>query len=612
VSGRAVANAPARDVLGPSEASSASASEIVRRWDVAAVLGALVLCSVGATIAGVLWAIGEPAISRLQSLRLAADLVLTVATLGRQGAEAWPTIHAHPWIAFRLLVTAVLAGASSGLVFQAAARPMSRVRHIEGHRLLEGGEVKQACKRLSAPAPWVQLHPWLGLKKQQWTRHLLIMGGVGAGKTQILWPLIEQIAVEKNRKTVIYDVKGDFTQALPGALLISPWDARSAKWEISRDVRTPQAAETLAQSLIPAKDGEFWGPAARTVLVGVLTKLMHQKEHAGEPWGWRKLADTLAADASELHDLMAAYYPPGLRLLADPSSTTALNVLQTVSAHTRVIEQLAVAWDDGMPREGFSLRAWAKDRYRGPKQVILQAGPDKELTARYIAAMINTLIPLVISPSLKDAEESRTLAFVLDEFTSLGKIDIAPFIDKGRSKGCVVMLGFQSIDQVKDIYGPNFASGLMAMVGTTIACKVSMGETQNFIAGQFGKRRVALTSHSQSAGAVPSISQHEETRPVVLASQLGDLGAYKTRKGFGIRAIVSIGGDPMLMEFPGRALPQLRSGFVAASWTKGMPKLAPKEGRDPQVATPAQLKQEGNEVETARKIDPLDRLMGRD
>lgn len=607
-----MANAPTRDVLGPSEASSASASEIVRRWDVAAVLGALVLCSVGATVAGVLWAFGDPAITRLQSLRLAADLVLTVATLGRQGAEAWPTIHAHPWIAFRLLVTALLAVASSGLVFQAAARPMSRVRHIEGHRLLEGGEVKQACKRLSDPAPWAQLHPWLGLKKQQWTRHLLIMGGVGAGKTQILWPLIEQIAVKKNRKTIIYDVKGDFTQALPGALLISPWDARSAKWEICRDVRTPQAAETLAQSLIPAKDGEFWGPAARTVLVGVLTKLMHQKEHAGESWGWRKLADTLAADAYELHDLMAAYYPPGLRLLADPSSTTALNVLQTVSAHTRVIEQLAVAWDDGMPRESFSLSAWAQDRYRGPKQVILQAGPDKELTARYIAAMVNTLIPLVISPSLKDAEESRTLAFVIDEFTSLGKIDIAPFIDKGRSKGCVVMLGFQSIDQVKDIYGPNFASGLMAMVGTTIACKVSMGETQNFIAGQFGKRRVALTSHSQSAGAAPSVSQHEETRPVVLASQLGDLGAYKTRKGFGIKAIVSIGGDPMLMEFPGRALPRLRPGFVAASWTKGVPKLAPDEGRDPQFATPARLKQEGNEVVAARKMDPLDRLMGRE
>lgn len=605
-------NAPARDVLGPTEASSASASEVVRRWDVAAVLGTLVLCGVGAIVAGVLWAFGDPPISRLQSLRLAADLFLTVATLGRQGAEAWPAMQAHPWIAVRVLVTIVLAAASSGLVFQVAARPMSRVRHIEGHRLLEGNEVKQACRRAAAPKPWVQLHPWLGLKKQQWTRHLLIMGGVGAGKTQILWPLIEQIAVKMNRKTIIYDVKGDFTQALPSALLISPWDARSARWDISRDVRTPQAAETLAQSLIPAKDGEFWGPAARTILVGVLTKLMHQKEHAAEPWGWRKLADTLAADAYELHDLMADYYPPGLRLLADPSSTTALNVLQTVSAHTRVIEQLAVAWDDGMPREGFSLRAWAKDRYRGPKQVVLQAGPDKELTARYIAAMINTLIPLVISPSLKDAEESRTLAFVIDEFTSLGKIDIAPFIDKGRSKGCVVMLGFQSIDQVKDLYGPNFASGLMAMVGTTIACKVSMGETQNFIAGQFGKRRVALTSHSQSAGTAPSVSQHEETRPVVLPSQLSDLGPYKKRKGFGIRAIVSIGGDPMLMEFPGRALPRLRPGFVAASWTKGIQKIAPKGAPEPEISTQSRLKQEVGEHKPARQVDPLDRLMGRE
>lgn len=608
-----MANAPVRDVLGPSEAALASASEVVRRWDVAFVVGVLVFAVVAGASMLALWTIGEPTLTRMQSLHLSSDLVLYLATFGKKGAEAWPALQAHPWIGLRVLAALLLATASSGVVFQLAARPMSRVRHIEGHRLLEGKEVKQACKRLSESKPWIRLHPWLGVKKQLCTRHMLITGGTGAGKTQILWPLIEQIVLKKDRKAIIYDVKGDFTAALAKALLISPWDARSACWDISADICTPQAAETFAQSLIPSKDGEFWGPAARTIVVGILAKLIHQKEHAGEDWGWRKLANSLAMDAYELHDLMAVYYPPGLRLLADPNSTTALNVLQTVSAHTRVIEQLAVAWDDGTPRQSFSLRAWARDRYKGPKQVIVQAGPDRELTARYIAAMINTLIPHVISPSLKDAEASRTLAFVLDEFTSIGKIDIAPLIDKGRSKGCVVMLGFQTIDQIKDLYGPNFASGLMSMVGTTIACRMGMGETQTFIANLFGKRRVAVTSHSQSPGSqTPSISQHEETRPVVVPSQIGDLGAVVRPDGsFFIRAIVSMGGDPMLMEFPGKALPKLRPEFVAAKWTKGVPKIEQTDIDDPVVSTAARLNNDSQKPEPTQEQDPLEKLRHR-
>ncbi len=454
------------------------------------------------------------------------------------------------------------------------------------------------------------------MKKERFTTHGLISGGVGAGKTQILWGLIEQIAVKKNRKAIIYDVKGDWTSAMPNALLLSPWDSRSASWAITDDVNTPQAAEVFAQSLIPSKDGEFWGPAARTILVGVLMKHIHDYQHEGIPWGWRKLADSLAADPYELRDVMANHYPAGLRLLADPTSTTALNVLQTVSAHTRAIEQLAIAWDDGTPRASFSLRAWAKDRYTGPRQIILQAG-EKELTARYIGAMINTLMPLIISPALRDAERTRTLAIFLDEFTSIGKLEnISQALDKGRSKGCVVWLGFQSIDQIRATYSPDFASGLMSMVGTNIACRMSMGETQNFIAGLFGKRRVAITSHSQSPGSMgPTISQHEETRPVVLPSQLGELGPIKRGKGFAIRAIVSVGSDPLLLEFPGKPIPKLRPGFVAAAWTKGVPKRSLGPKKDPVESMPSRLRNNLPKVEPAmgkvndRQPDLLDKLV---
>lgn len=615
-----------RDVLGAGDAALTSASETVRRWDVAFISTGVVLAITFSVAIATLWAIGNPELPRVPSLRVAAHALNELAVMGKKGWVAWTWLIDHPWTAMRLLALGVISGAISGWVFVVSIRPTSRVRHIEGDRLLEGKEAEKAARQGSDASPWAFLHPLLGLAKGRFTRHGLISGGVGKGKTQILWPLIKQIAIKKNRKTVIYDVKGDFTAAMPDALLISPSDARSACWDISADIRTPEAAETLAQSLIPSKDGEFWGPASRAIVVGVLISLIYERQHEGKPWGWRSLADRLmASDPYELHDLMATYYPPGQRLLADPSSTTALNVLQTIAAHTRVIEQLAVAWGNGEGRQSFSFRRWARDGYKGPRQVILQAGKDRELTSKSIAAMFNTLIPHVINPSLKDAEQSRTLAFFIDEFTSLGRIDeIGSLIDKGRSKGCVVWLGFQSIEQVKERYSPNFASALMSMVGTHVVCGMSMGETQTFIANLFGKRRVAVTSFTQSPGSpAPSISQHEETRPVVLASQLGALGVVKKGQGHIVQAIVKTSGinDPLLLDFPVKSLPKLRPEFVPADWTKGVAKhvkrdVAPIEaGSAPLNRGTPDLEQEQTQEQVRPDgepaIDPLDRVLSK-
>ena len=621
-----VASAKPRDVLGSNDASLTSASEMVRRWDIAFVSAALVLAVVALLLIGLLWAIGQPVLPRGSSIRVAAHALTELASWGKQGWKAWAWLCSHPTIGLRLAVLLLASSTSSAWVFWQSAKPTSRVRHIEGDRLLEGREAARAARVGSDPKPWAYLHPVLGLAKERYTRHGLISGGVGRGKTQILWPLIEQIAIKMSRKAVIYDVKGDYTAAMPDALLIAPSDARSAYWDISADIRTPEAAETLAQSLIPSKDGEFWGPASRAIVVGVLISLIYERQHEGKQWGWRSLADRLmASDPYELHDLMATYYPPGLRLLADPSSTTALNVLQTIAAHTRVIEQLAVAWGNGEDRKSFSFRRWATDGYKGPRQIILQAGRDRELTSKSIAAMFNTLIPYVINPSLKDAEHSRTLAFFIDEFTSLGRIDdIASLIDKGRSKGCVVWLGFQSIEQVKERYSQNFASALMSMVGTHVVCGISMGETQAFIANLFGKRRVAITSFSQSPGSTaPSIAQHEETRPVVLPSQLGALGVVKRARGYIVQAIVKTSGisDPLLLEFPVKSLPKFRPEFVPAEWTKGVPKhtkrrVAPADnssgGLKRPTPEPEQSRSEGRDQDgEGNSIDPLDRVLRR-
>jgi hypothetical protein len=571
----------ARDLLTRDEAGNASASEVVRHWDQALIAGGLVFVVLFSLLMLGLWKIGAPGMARLDALTHGLDALRYLSTQSDMDWLPWGELKREPWIIARLITALLISAAISWWVGALAARPMSRVRHIEGPQLLEGKMAAKACGWSSHKDGWLFLHPLLHLRKRHWTKHAIIVGSVGAGKTQIIWGILKQLVAmgKRGRKCLIYDVKGDYIAALPQAALISPWDQRSYVWDIAEDLNTAQAASAFAASMIPTKEGDFWSNASQQIIYGIVLQLIHDKQHLGKAWGWDDFARTVVMDPYELKDLLQQHYPAGARLMEDPSSTTALNILQTVVAHTRIIQQLADAWR-GEDRKKISFRQWSQDEWSGRRQIILGAGPDVDMTGRYIAAIINTLIPNIISPSFPDNEEGRTLVFCLDEFTSLGKLNIGPLIDKGRSKGCTVILGFQAHDQVKEVYGPNFANGLMSMVSTHIICQTALGETQNMLANLFGRRRVAMTTHSRAPGAIGvSISQHEEQRQVVAPSVIGqELGVVKHKtwwgrpKGFGIKAIVSIGKDPLLLEFPGEALPKLRRTFVPAAWTKGVPR----------------------------------------
>ena len=605
----------ARDLLTPEEAGNASASEEVRRWDHAFTLGGLSFLAAFAISLGLLWKLGEPVMGRLDAVLNGFGALKYLSTQQDMDWLPWGELKHQPWILVRLVVSLLISAAISAWIGRTAAQPMSRVRHIDGPRLLVGKEAKLACKSQSAPDGWLALHEDLVLSKAHLTGHVLIVGGVGKGKTQIIWKWIKQLTEmgSHGRKMLIYDVKGDFTAALPNAALVSPWDARSYYWSIAEDVDTPQAAATFAQSMIPSKEGEFWGVAAQSIVMGVLHQLIHDKQHLGVSWGWVELSEKLAMDAYELKDLLLQHYPAGARLLEDPGSTTALNILQTVSAHTRVISQLATAWKGA--KKGISFKRWSQDEWTGRRQIILAAGPDADMTRRLISTIINVLTPNIINPALPDDQMGRTLAFVCDEFTSMGKLeDIGRLVSIGRSKGVTMFLGFQAIDQIKSVYSTDFANGLMSMVSTHVFCSVSMGETQNMLAGHFGKRRVSMTTHSRSPGALGvSVAQHEEQRQVVAPSVLGqDLGVVTYKGGFTIKALVSIGSDPMILEYQGEPLPKLRPSFVAAEWTKGIAKREPipkvEEYDEETTSALQQPLARSKEKENEQGREPEDRL----
>jgi hypothetical protein len=155
----------------------------------------------------------------------------------------------------------------------------------------------------------------------------------------------------------------------------------------------------------------------------------------------------------------------------------------------------------------------------------------------------------------------------------------------------VAVIGVQDMAQVAEKYGANAAKSLSAMVGTQITTQTSAGETRDQIAAQFGQQRVAWTPHGKGL-------LHEEVRPVVASDFLTrELGVFRGgRSGFFCRALVYTGKDDdiRLVDFPGRAWPQVRTPYREAGWMK----------RATQVAQDAYTAQDDDGGESAPPPEP--------
>lgn len=572
----------------------------VRYWDQALMAGVATFGGLWAGGLALGLALPGPSMGGSYSHHLTGAISLALhyatATISLDGpASAYLESLQHPWQAvWRVGAPLALAAFAGAWVTVRALVPRSNTWHISGPRLLEGKEAVAEAKRRSltpkeqeADPLCLALHPDLALSKKHWSTHGFIYGSVGSGKTQVLLGIVKQI-IDRDDKLFLYDVKGDFTAKFRRAIIVSPFDARSYVWDVGRDVRTPTQAAAFAASLIPEDtgNGKFWTIAAQQLLTGAIRFLQNTK---GIEWGWQDLADAVAQGAPQMLPMIQEHYAKAAPLIANAESQSTASLLATLAGFTRVIDDLALAWPKRSKRS-FSITEWARDEYTGRKQVIVQAGNDAQLSKAYVAAMFNVVVPTIISPALPDNEEGRFIAFILDELPSLGPVNIAPIIDRGRSKGCVLFACCQDTGQLKSVFGEQQAKSLLSMVGTHIVCKVQAGETREEVARLLGKNKVAWRTHDDKA------TTHEESRGVVSSNDLTDrLGFRKGKKmgphGFGIRAIVQTSGDPLLLDFPGVVLPDKRPGQVAAKWTKGP--------AGPTSSTPPQPKPQ-NKKETER------------
>lgn len=457
-------------------------------------------------------------------------------------------------------------------------------RHIRGPKLLRGlasmrslsKSLRRECKRSGVG---IGLLPNMPMSRDRESRHIMITGGVGSGKTQMMRHLIIG-AMKRGDHVLVLDTKGDMTSGLPGGIvLLAPQDERSAAWAVAKDCISKQDARELAARFIPKSDDPMWSEAARSILVACIASL--QREKPGK-WTWADLYARTIMEPEVLKRLADKHHPAASQFLADPTSKTAMSIFTTFKAHLPTIEALADAWSKKGNRE-LPISNWLQET-EGTVPIVLQRdGRHPELSNAWISSLISLLSSYVSSAAFSESNERRVWLF-LDEFPQLEKMDdFSTLLDLGRSKGVCVVLAAQDTAQIRSRYGRDRTNAWVSMVGTHIITRMNVGEGASDISRALGMKEVEITvpTTSYSNGHYSkSMSKQSRTQPVITASEIAsDLGPRRNS----IRVlIVGVGQHHHIVDVPYCKFELERAPHEPAKWTQGLFSKAERDRLPPE------------------------------
>jgi hypothetical protein len=430
----------------------------------------------------------------------------------------------------------------------------------------------------------LRIHPRIAVPPELTNTGVLVIGATGSGKTNFLLPILQQIVAGPHR-SLILDVKGDFTQTLrypdDAFIFVAPWDRRGWRWDIARDVTSLSQARLFAESCIPPSDEPIWSTGARQIFAGLMHYLCVTR-----PGRW-DLLDFIALTRLPDEELMRIVHqgnPDAARVIAnlENHNRTGQSILINLAAFIGPLSDLAWAWKACPDAPTFSVAEWLRDGTALPRGMLLQSrrrfGEVSEALTNALVTLLTDRMVDAVFPEADARGEDWRLYLVLDEIAQSRQIEALHSLSSaGRSKGLHLVVGVQSVTQLKKIYGPEFADLLYTNLLARYVGRTPDGDGAEWLAAKLGVREVErladAVSHSASdRGPAEQRSWHwqRETRPVLLPAQLAsELGPDFRRQR--IRALLVVAGwsHVLRLAWPKVHYPAVRPALLDAAWASG-------------------------------------------
>lgn len=361
------------------------------------------------------------------------------------------------------------------------------------------------------------------LLKDSETKHILLVGTIGSGKTNTFNHLLPQIR-KRQQKAVIVDTTGVFVEKFYNPrtdIILNPLDARTQSWDIWRECENDIHADELAASLVPqALHDPFWSDAARTLFVETLKKLKQSSRPS-----LKSLIDY--AINQPLSEIQSFYAGTSAAALVDKASDkTAASIRVNLATYIRCLFLLKESTSP------FSIRKWMQDE-KQTGWLFLTAMPDQRETLR---PLLTTQLNVAINSLMGlRPDHDRRVWFIIDEKPSLNKVEALPkALAEIRKYGGCIVAGLQNISQIDKLYGHEVRKTMSSLYNTKVFFRSPDSDTAQWIAKTVGDHEIMESSEGISFGAHQmrdgvSINEQQKSKAVIPYTEfmsLPDLSAY--------------------------------------------------------------------------------------
>lgn len=378
--------------------------------------------------------------------------------------------------------------------------------------MLHGSTLDKNALPPRAERPFVTLTGVYGGKRASFdltedtlSKHMMLIGGTGCGKSTLFYHLIHQIRAKMTEQDVmlIFDTKGDYYSRFARSedVLIgnSPqYYEHSARWNIFKEIladgwedrqirmNTMEICKALFSDRNNAQN-PFFPNAGRDLLTALIMHLIRVSQ-----------GDKQMMNQVLFNDALCNYL----------NNSTREDILSDLDQETDMAAVESYISDDGSQSQGVLSEMYSviRDLFLGvfaehgtfSIRNFVQKKGGRALFIEYDLAIGGVLTPvykLLFDLALKEAlgrtKSAGNVYLICDEFKLLPNLQhIDDGVNFGRSLGVKVIAGLQSIEQLTEIYGPSRGKNLAAGFSTTIAFRANDVSTRTFVSELHGKNLV--------------------------------------------------------------------------------------------------------------------------
>jgi len=351
----------------------------------------------------------------------------------------------------------------------------------------------------------------------------MVTGTTGAGKSNMIHHLLQQIRAQGDQAIVVDTTGGIFARFFDEKrdVYVNPLDRRSAKWHMWDEAKVDYVIDEIAEAIIPDSKSydSFWVTAARQLFAESFRFLQ-----TNDLCSYENLLDmTLKMDLKELQSRLDETI---VGSMLDPKiDKTALSVRASLATHLRIFDHLDET------NEGLSFINFMKDDHKN--WLFLSCQTDQRA---FLRPLFSLWLSLIIKGIMKRCEHNGSRTWIIiDELASLNRLpSLMTGLSEIRKYGGCFVLGFQDISQIEEIYGHSASKTLSNLTGTKVLFRAVDTDMALRVSRYMGEQEKEVASESISFGAHQmrdgvNLSNHIQTKPVISAShvmQLQNLQAY--------------------------------------------------------------------------------------